>query len=69
MEFLHAGELLGVEMRRKMSYGALTSSFIITPPPHSPAVCLSVRACSTVCLLRGVGLNVALRRQKLSDAP
>lgn len=48
MEFLHAGELLGVEMR-KMSYGALTSSFVIIPPLM---LRLFVRQCFTVCLLR-----------------
>lgn len=39
------------------------------PPSHAPAVCLSVSACFTVCLLHGVGLHIALRIQKLSDAP
>lgn len=52
-----------------MSYGALTSSFIIIPPSHSLSGCLSVSACVTVCLLLSVGLHIALRIPKLSAAP
>lgn len=39
---------------RKMSYGALTSSFIIIP---SLMLCLSVSACVSVCLVLSLGLH------------